>query len=212
MNDPKKKRSKLLPKRYEIPSWNWIYFDTMSQNKLSIEIYIKSLNLLNISNLDDVQSNVYIILFNLDQSGKLIFQPENETFIYIKKDGSRNEIKNFKAWCKTISFNYLKQLRRERNKIDNNVDINDDYVRNKVCTDTIVEHLEYEEVKEKVKSLEKLDRRIIEMCFFEGFKFEEISKQLEDEGFGTIKSDALRQRKLRALRKLRKLFLPNNQH
>lgn len=210
MDSSNKKHSKLLPKKYEIPFWYWFYLDTMSQNRLGIEIYIKKLNLYSISSFEDVQGNVYIILFNLDRSGKLIFDADEKTFTYIKNNGLRNKILNFKAWCRTTSFNYLKQLRKERNKIEINVDIDDDYFRNKVTTDAIIYHLEHEDVKDKIKLLKLLDQRIIEMCFFEGFKFEEISEQLEKEGFGVLKSNTLRQRKLRALSKLRKLFLPGN--
>ncbi|MGB5634877.1 MAG: sigma-70 family RNA polymerase sigma factor [Waterburya sp.] len=210
MNEIKKKRSHLLPKKQKIPCWYWFYQDTMYLNKISIEIYIKKLNLLGVSNFEDVQGNIYIILYNLDRLGKLIFQSKEEIFIYVKKDGTKNEILNFKAWCRTTSFNYLKQLRRERNKVDVISDIDDDYFRNKVSTDTIIYHLEYEEVKEKIKSLKELDKRIIEMCFFEGYKFGEISEKLEEEGFGSIKTYTLRQRKLRAIKKLRKLFLPSS--
>jgi hypothetical protein len=205
----KNKHSKLLPtKKYDIPSWYWFLLDVVSQIRPNIQTYIKILNLIGISSFEDVQSNIYIILFNLDKSGKLTFQPENKTFTYIKQDGSKNKIKNFKAWCKTISFNYLKQIRKERNKIDSDANIDDEYFLNKVCTDTIMSHLDYKEVKDKIKLLKKLDRRIIELCFFEGYKFEEISNRLEEEEFGIFTTVALRQRKCRALEKLRKHFLP----
>lgn len=210
MNDTAKKRSHLLPKKQEVPFWYWFYLDTMSQNQVSIEIYIKTLNLLGVSSFEDVQGNVYIILYNLDRLGKLVYYSEEEIFTYMKKDGTKNEISNFKAWCRTTSFNYLKQLRKAQNKIEAYSDIYDDYFRNKVTTDAILYHLEHEEVKDKLKYLKELDKRIIEMCFFEGYKFEEIAKQLKKERLGVFKADALRQRKRRAITRLRELFLPSS--
>ncbi|MGL6340597.1 MAG: RNA polymerase sigma factor, partial [Waterburya sp.] len=207
-----KGESNLVPeyKTHYTLSWYEFYMDTMSLIKLSIKRHISILNLTHISSFEDVQNNIYIILFNLENSDKLIFQPENKTFIYIKQDGSRNEIANFPAWCRTISFNYLKQLRQEQNKIDSdvNIDIDNAYFRNLVCTKTIMSHLDYEEVKDKIKLLDNLDRRIIELYFFEEYKFEEISNKLEEEGFGIFSMATLRQRKSRALGKLRRLFLP----
>jgi hypothetical protein len=199
---------KLLPKNFEQAPWYWIYMDTMSKNRHSINRQITCLNLKQTSSFDDVQNDVYITLHHLSETNKLIYDPDNHIFTYILENGTKNEIKNFKSWIRTISFNYLKKLRRERNKIENSINIDDCYVRNKVCTEVLKEHLSSKEIREKVNLLKKLDRRIIELCFFEGYKFEEISNKLEEEGLGTFNAVTLRQRKCRALEKLRKHFLP----
>jgi hypothetical protein len=199
---------RLLPKNFEQASWYWLFVDTMSKNRHSINRQITCLNLHHISSFDDVQNDVCITLHHLSGTNKLIFDPDNQIFTYILDNKTKNKIKNFKAWIRTISFNYLKKLRRERNKIETCIDIDDCYVRNKVCTEVLIDHLDSEEIREKVNLLKKLDRRIIELCFFEGYKFEEISNRLEEEEFGIFTTVALRQRKCRALEKLRKYFLP----
>lgn len=201
----------MLPENHKKHQWHWLFLDTMSENKHSIARYIRLLNLNSVSSYEELQNNIYLTLYNLCKTEKLIFNPDTQVFTYVKKDGSKTQISNFKAWCKSISFNYLKQLRKERNKIENQINIDDEHFPYQVATKSTINNLEFTEIKEKIQLLSDLDRRIIEMAFFDGYKFEEISIQLQKEGFGGIEPVTLRMRKSRALRKLRKLFLSNNQ-
>lgn len=160
------------------------------------------LNLAHILYVAEVRSEIYVLMKNLVDSGRLKYY--DDAFWKVKLDGTEEEIKNFRAWLRRVTFNDVKKRRYQENKHNKLLNI-DDYSHDH-SQENLWSNLEKKELIEKIKVLDTVNRIILELYFFEGLSFKEISQCLRSQGLGEYTETNLHQKKRRALDKLRELF------
>ncbi len=194
-----------LDKSYNL-SWEVTFESNFDKIKEQIKHKIWQLNLIELCSIAQVRNGVFLIVNNQISSGKLRYQffGNGVFFLKVKSDQTIEPILNFKAWLRTVSFNYLRQIRTKQNKYDKVLNI--DYCYNLCDKKNPEKYIIQVEVREKLSELEDEDRRILEMKYFEGLNYKKISLSLQSEGFPRYKVANIRKKKERAEEKLRKLY------
>lgn len=169
-----------------------------------INRYLHQLGLKNLYSCRDIKHDMFLRLDRLIKSQKIAYQVvENElVFFEINSENEREVIRNFKAWLRTVIFNYLRELRRRENSRQLVRLLGESHA-------LAINPLEYAqnlELQEKLKKLSSEECRILELFFFKGLTFQEIAVCLQAEGFPQYTDAALRQKKHRAIERLRLIY------
>ena len=188
----------------ENPLWFDLFTSTFQSLKPSINYYIKRLNLTHVYCFKTVQNDIYIIIYGFYVDEKLLYLCDENLFVYIKCDGTRNLIHSFKPWLRTLSFNHIKQIRKQRNSIESDLNIDDFKI---MCKQSAMSFLESKELCDKIEQLEDdVDSKILELHYLERRTYKEIATILHQKGYGYFRVSTLRKKKERALDKLRDIY------
>lgn len=188
----------------ENPLWSDLFTNTFQSLKPAINHYIKILNLAHVYCFKTAQSDIYIIIYDFYDDERLLYLCDENLFVYIKRDGTRNLIHSFKPWLRTLSFNHMQQIRRRRNSIESHLNIDDLRIMHK---QNAISFLESKELRDKIEQLEDdVDQRILKLHYLEDKTYKNIATILHQEGFGYVNISTLRQRNRRALNRLRNLY------
>jgi DNA-directed RNA polymerase specialized sigma subunit len=169
-----------------------------------INRYLHQLGLKNLYSCGDIKHDIFLRLDRLIKSQRLDYQVvENElVFFEINSEKEREVIRNFKAWLRTVIFNYLRELRRKENSRHLVRILGESHA----LATTPLDYTQNLELQEKLKNLRDEDRKILELFFFKGLTFQEIAVCLQAEGFPQYTEAALRQKKRRAIENLRRIY------
>jgi RNA polymerase sigma factor (sigma-70 family) len=165
---------------------------------------IRQLKLKNFYDVEEIENEIFLLIHKLIDSERLRDEIIEDclVFIIIRSNGTREPIRNLEAWLRTVIWNYLRGRRRRENR-ENRVILFDEYPDRRMSPSDYVQNTE---LRQKLTLLSNEDRRILELFFFEDLSFREIAIRLQEEGFGQYTEAALRQKKFRALDKLRKIY------
>lgn len=161
---------------------------------------------------NEIKNAVFIHFKERVESGEIKIQGSNETLQFFTVNSQQEQpIRELRAYLRTCLFNeVLRILRKERSRSRYQVNIEDaENLVSRTSQDDLFSRNNPEnwltlcEIREKMSQLSREDRRILELSCFECLPFIEIAKQLEIEGFPLWNPEALRQRKKRALDRLR---------
>ncbi|NEO95961.1 MAG: sigma-70 family RNA polymerase sigma factor [Moorea sp. SIO3G5] len=164
----------------------------------------------------DIINDVFFLVQRLIASGRLELHldVDGELLLVQIKGDLREPIINPRAWLRTVAFNYVRGLHREHKRF---LDITSDKWERLLSTEQSkavssrhihpMQYIEKIELREKIKQLPDQDSEILEVFFFKGLSYAEISSHLESKGYPRYTEEAIRQKKFRALNKLRQLYL-----
>ncbi|NEQ86743.1 MAG: sigma-70 family RNA polymerase sigma factor, partial [Moorea sp. SIO2I5] len=130
------------------------------------------------------------------------------------KGDLREPIINQRAWLRTVAFNYVRALFRKHNRF---LDISSEKWESLLSTEQSnavssrhphpMQYIKNLELREKIRQLPDEDSEILELFYFKKLSYAEISSHLECKGYGRYTEETIRQKKFRALKKLRQLYL-----
>lgn len=113
-------------------------------------------------------------------------------------------------WLKSVIFNIIRELRRERDKENvNRQDIPDNEIADLNCSQTNVSwdenpyRVKYEKLMEYLKTLSPLEQELFKLRAEQALSWKEIAHNLSEQDFEIISEEALRQRYSRLRAKLK---------
>lgn len=125
-----------------------------------------------------------------------------DVYVSVSLRQSSSPIESYKAYVRTCICNHLSKAKRARNRES----------RSNQPVETIAYHPPVSQDDDVIRKIQYLltklndvDRKIIDYSFFENFNATQISERLRLEGYQLTPTN-IRQRRKRALEKLRKLF------
>jgi hypothetical protein len=185
-------------------SWQIFLRQKLDELESAINHYLHQLGLKNLHSCRDIKHDMFLRLDRLIKSQKLDYQVVKDDLVFfeINSKEEREAIRNFQAWLRTVIFNYLRELRRKENS-RHLVRLLGESVARAINPLDYAQNLE---IREKLKNLSDEERRILELFFFKGQNFQEIAVRLQAEGFPKYTEEALRQKKHRAIEKLRLIY------
>ncbi len=191
-------------------SWSWIFISTCDSLKPSILIYIRKMNLEAYCSYDELVNESFLRLDGYYNKRKLFYEEEENIFIYTKENGDKTIITNFKGWLRVVFCNHLKGVRTALNSplavgktlnLENYEYLHDESFKNS---------LEKMELKDKLEELKDIrDRKILDFFYLQDMTYKTIAQVFRDEGLGIYDETTLRQRKKRAIGKLKRLYDEN---
>ncbi|NER88457.1 sigma-70 family RNA polymerase sigma factor [Moorena sp. SIO3A2] len=165
---------------------------------------------------EDIKSDVFLLVQKLIASERLELHldvDEGLDLVLIKGD-LREPIINPRAWLRTVALNYIRALCRQHKRF---LDISSEMWDSLPSTEQNnavsprhthpMQYIENLELRENIKQLPDQDSEILELFYFEKLSCAEISSHLEHKGYPRYTEENIRQKKFRALNKLRKLYL-----
>lgn len=184
-------------------NWQEILINTVAIEKLVV-CYIQRLKLNNSHDVEEIENEILLLIYNLVDSGKLEVEIIEGCLVFIKiqSDGTRELIINLKAWLRTVIRNYLVGERRRETRRHQIVYF-DEYSDRRMNPSDYVQNTE---LRQKLTLLGNEDRKILELFFFEKLSFREIAVRLQAEGFPEYTEAALRKKKQRAIERLREIY------
>lgn len=189
-------------------NWEDLFLNTFTILTSAIIRQINQLNLEQSCSIYEVRNDIFLLIQDLINHNKLIYENIGTTWIFIniKDSESQEPIRNFKAWLRQVVLNYLKGRRKKQNKHERR-EIDIDNYRNIPSSDTPSNYIRNAELREKIQTLlDSEQSRIIEMFYFEELNYEEIADRLETEGMPRYSQENLRKKKQRAIERLRLLY------
>ncbi|NEO18719.1 sigma-70 family RNA polymerase sigma factor [Moorena sp. SIO4A5] len=187
-------------------------------NSLStqIESRLSQFNLKSKYTHEDIKSDVFLLVQRLIASGRLELHldVDGELLLVRIKGDLREPIINPRAWLRTVAFNYVRGVHRKHKRF---LDITSDKWERLLSTEQSnavssrhphpMQYIENLELREKIKQLPDEDSEILELFYFKKLSYAEISSHLECKGYPRYTEGNIRQKKFRALKKLRQLYL-----
>lgn len=187
-------------------------------NSLSIKIrgWLCQFNLNSNYTHEDIINDVFLLVQTLIESGRIEshLNVDGELLLFLIKGDLREPIINPRAWLRTVAFNYVRALFRDHNRF---LDISSEMWESLLSTEQSnavsyrhphpMQYIKNLELREKIRQLPDEDSEILELFYFKKLSYAEISSHLEDNGYGRYTEETIRQKKCRALKKLRQLYL-----
>ncbi|WP_287257121.1 sigma-70 family RNA polymerase sigma factor, partial [Moorena sp. SIO4E2] len=165
----------------------------------------------------DIINDVFLLVQKLIESGKLesYLDVDEGLYLVIIKGELREPIINPKAWVRKVILNYIRGLHRDHKRFldissqqwESSLSIGQSNVLPFARHTHPMQYIENVEVWEKITQLPDQDSEILELFYFKKLSCAEIASHLEHKGYPRYTAENIRQKKFRALNKLRKLYL-----
>jgi len=165
---------------------------------------------------EDIKNDVFLFIQKLIDFGKLESSWEVDVGLYmvLVKGNLREPIINQRAWLRTVAFNYVRGLHRKHKRF---LHISPERWESLLSTEHSnvlfprqthpMQYIENLELRDNIKKLPDEDSKILEFFYFNKLSYAEISSHLESKGYPRYTKENIRQKKLRALKKLRRIYL-----
>lgn len=168
--------------------------------KPSFDRIIRQNNISAVYSGDDVKQEILINLHLKISNKTLVFQDINQCFYSLIGDALQ-EIRSLKSYLRSCGFYTIYKRSKQENRIQTFPYIDE------IQSSTEFESLDFIdifEIKEVMyHHLSGVECRILEMSFFDNSSSYDISRTLWNQGCGNISPALVRQKKRRALKKLR---------
>ena len=166
---------------------------------------------------EDIKNDVFLLVQKLINFGKLEphLDVDGELYLVRIKGGSKERIINPRAWLRKVAFNYVRGLHRKHKRFS---DISSERWASLLSTEQSnvisfsrqthpIQYVENLELRDKIRQLPNEDSAILNLFYFEKLSCVEISIRLESKGYPRYTEENIRQKKHRALNKIRRLYL-----
>ncbi|NEO45002.1 MAG: sigma-70 family RNA polymerase sigma factor [Moorea sp. SIO4A3] len=182
-----------------------------------IESWLCQFNIKSNYTHEDIKNDVFLLVQKLIAFGKLESYLEVDVGLSLVrvKGNLREPIINQRAWLRTVAFNYVRGLHRKHKRF---LHISPERWESLLSTEHSnvvlftghthpIQYIENWELRDNIKKLPDEDSKILEFFYFNKLSYAEISIHLESKGYPRYTKENIRQKKLRALKKLRRIYL-----
>jgi uncharacterized protein YjbI with pentapeptide repeats len=181
--------------------WIYIVNNFLDELAQTFNRYIRQDKLNQTLSLDDIKAHIILDFHRKMVKKTLVYDEVNQCF-YTVKDGIYQKIQNLKIYLRVFGTYVIRDKTR---KLCESV-----YPRDAIDTSNkflSLDHIDVSEIKEVMcQELTGVDCQILNLSFFEDYNTHDISRILFNEGYGNYSPDTIRQRKERALKKLKEIF------
>lgn len=157
----------------------------------------------------DCQKLMHFILrtlkqFNIDSflAGDIVSELALRSHKAIK---SGTKIEKPLLWFRSMAYNVIREMSREREKLLFNSDFVELKASSKYIETSKYGEIELKTLKQSLSELDDLDRLIIELRFFDELPWKKVNKVLQSKG-QLFNETYVRQKGVRAIKKLRKKY------
>jgi hypothetical protein len=183
--------------------WEYIVNTLLDELSPSFNRCIRQNRLNQSLSADDIKQDIFLNFQMKIVKETLKFEEVDQCF-YTVKDGVSQEIQSLKAYLRSCGIYAIFKYTKKEKPFDLVRYIDEINCSNKFCS---LDHIDIIEVKELMyQELTGVDCRILNLSFFENNKAHDISSMLFKEGYGNYSPDTIRQRKRRALKKLKEIL------